>query len=205
MRTTTTALTVITILASAGTAFAQDPPPPPPVTTTAVITTTTSTGDPTPPPPVPAATIEVSGKGAQPTPDLPAPEGTTTQSPINRPLLVTSLLFFGGTYLAAAVDGAASGRDADRSNLLYPVVGPWMDYANRDCGTPGKCNANEGGYKALLVLGGIGQGIGALGIVTSLFLPEKTTRNWYFIGGDTFRAAPTTVGTGYGVGAVGVF
>jgi hypothetical protein len=41
--------------------------------------------------------------------------------------------------------------------------------------------------------------------VTSLFLPEKTTRNWYFIGDNSFHAAPSMVGTGYGVGAIGVF
>jgi hypothetical protein len=206
--TTSAALTAIAILTSVGTAFAQDPPS---ATVTTSVTTTTApvvvvpADDPTPPAPAVAGSADVAGKGAQPTPDLPAPEGTTTQSPINRPLLITSLVFLGGTYVAAAVDGATSGRQADRNNLLIPVAGPWMDYANRDCGTPGKCNANEGGYKALLVLGGIGQGLGALGIVTSLFLPEKTTRNWYFIGSDTFRAAPSMVGTGYGVGAVGSF
>jgi len=120
-------------------------------------------------------------------------------------MLVTSVLFLGGTYLASAVDGAVSGRDADRSNLFFPVVGPWMDYANRDCGVPQKCNANEGGYKALLVLDGIGQGLGALGVITSLFVPEKTTRNWYLIGGSQFHAAPSPVGSGYGLGAAGAF
>jgi hypothetical protein len=204
MRTTTAAFSAAAILTFAGTALAQDPPPV--ITTSSTVTTAPADpGDPAVIVPAPTVAVEVSGKGAQPTPDLPAPEGTTTQSPINRPLLATSLVLLGGTYLAAAVDGAVSGRQADRNNLLYPVVGPWMDWANRDCGTPGKCNSNEGGYKALLILGGIGQGLGAIGVVTSLFLPEKTTRNWYFIGSDSFRAAPSMVGTGYGVGAVGRF
>ena len=138
-------------------------------------------------------------------PDLPAPEGTTTQFPINRPLLLTGTVVFGGTYLASGIDSLASGRQADRNNLGIPIAGPWMDYANRGCSTPGQCNANETGYKALLVLGGIGQGLGALAMVTSLFLPEKTTRSWYLIGNDSVHAAPAAVGTGYGLGAVGSF
>ena len=200
MRTTVSAFTIVACLAYGGLAAAQQDPsaplppapapsPTPPTTEPAPLTTTTA------------------ASGVAPTAsDLPAPEAqTTTKSYINRPMLVTSVLFLGGTYLASAVDGAVSGRDADRSNLFFPVVGPWMDYANRDCGVPQKCNANEGGYKALLVLDGIGQGLGALGVITSLFVPEKTTRNWYLIGGSQFHAAPSPVGSGYGLGAAGAF
>jgi hypothetical protein len=185
MNATISTLTMFAIVTCARAVSAQDAlPPPVPVVT----------------PPPPALVLTTTDAAPSPAPDAPA-----TVSPINRPLLATSLVLLGGTYLASAVDGATSGRDADRSNLLYPVVGPWMDYANRDCGTPGKCNANEGGYKALLVLGGIGQGLGALGALTSLFLPEKTTRRWYFIGNDTLQAAPSPVGTGYGLVGVGRF
>jgi hypothetical protein len=194
MRTTVSAFTLIACLTVGGTAVAQQdpsaavPPAAPPADPAPLTTSTSATG------------------GAQASSDLPAPESqTTTKSYINRPLLATSIVVLGGTYLTSAVDGAVSGRDADRNNLFFPIVGPWMDYANRDCGVPNKCNANEGGYKALLVLDGIGQGIGALGIITSFFIPEKKTRNWYLIGDSGFHAAPSAIGTGYGLGAAGAF
>jgi hypothetical protein len=148
-------------------------------------------------------TSAVVPSGSQGSLDLPAPE--TTSSPINRPLMVTSVLLLGGTYGASAIDAALSSRDADKNYLYYPIVGPWMDYGNRGgCPVVGSC-AGETGNKALLILDGVGQGLGAIGIVTSLFLPEKATRNWYLIGGSGLHAAPSRVGTGYGLGAAGVF
>jgi hypothetical protein len=198
MRIFVLASTVAAALACTGLASAQQDPSP--------AAAAPSGAAPAASAPPPLATTTSASAGAQNSPDLPAPEArTTTKSVVNRPVLVTSLVVLGGVYVSSAIDGALSGRDADRHNLFYPVVGPWMDLANRGCGEPGHCNANETGYKALLVLGGIGQGLGALGVVTSFFLPEKVTRNWYLIGSDTFHAAPSPVGSGYGVGAAGVF
>ena len=115
--------------------------------------------------------------GSAPTGSLDVPAPDTTVSPINRPLLITGVLLLGGTYGASVIDAAASGRDADKNNLNYPVVGPWMDYANRGgCPASGSC-ASEIGNKTLLILDGVGQGLGAIGMVASLFLPEKSTRN----------------------------
>jgi hypothetical protein len=204
MRTAVSAFTVVACLAYVGVATAQQDPSAPLPPAPAPAAAPSPAAAPAEPPTLATSTA---ASGVAPTSsDLPAPEAqTTTKSFINRPVLVTSLLFLGGTYLASAVDGATSGRDADRNNLFYPVVGPWMDYANRDCGVPNKCNANEGGYKALLVLDGIGQGLGALGVITSFFIPEKTTRNWYLIGSSQFHAAPSPIGTGYGLGAAGEF
>jgi hypothetical protein len=78
-----------------------------------------------------------------------------------------------------------------------------MDYANRDC-VSRPCN-NETGNKALLILDGVGQGLGALSILTSLFIPEKSTSHWLLLGNEKFTTGPTMVGTGYGLGAVGRF
>jgi hypothetical protein len=226
MRSSTAVFATIAVVTCAGTAVAQQAPTTV-VTTpqqTTVVTTTPSGGTtvttpgtpvalppgatdaqpPGPPTPDPSTAAPMTS-GSLRTPDLPPPEGPTTQSPINRPLLLTGTLFLGGTYLASGVDALTSGRQADRNNLGIPVAGPWMDYANRGCSTPGQCNSNETGYKALLILDGIGQGLGALAMVTSLFLPEKTTRSWYLIGNDSVHAAPAAVGTGYGLGAVGSF
>ncbi|MGH7435737.1 MAG: hypothetical protein ACRENE_08685 [Polyangiaceae bacterium] len=83
------------------------------------------------------------------------------------------------------------------------MVGPWLDYANRGCDV--RPCGDETANKTLLILDGIGQGLGALAIVTSFFVPEKSSRHWYLIGDSRFHAAPTTVGTGYGLLGSGAF
>ena len=174
----------------------------------ATATTTTSTGVAPAPAPAPMETAPATASAIEPSAspgslDLPAPDRPS--SPINRPLMVTGVIVLGGTYAASAIDAALSPRDADKNYLYYPVVGPWMDYANRGgCPAAGSC-ASETGNKVLLILDGVGQGLGAIGMITSLFIPEKATRNWYLIGDRGIHAAPSVVGTGYGLGAAGSF
>jgi hypothetical protein len=132
--------------------------------------------------------------------DLPT---TETVSPINRPLMVSGLVLLGGGYAAAAVVAGTSQRPEEKNNLFIPVAGPWMAMAERDC------NAHPCGQQTLdtvlLAVDGVAQGLGALGIVTSLFLPEKATRRWYVLG-DNVELMPTHVGLyGYGLGATGRF
>jgi hypothetical protein len=131
-------------------------------------------------------------------------ETSETSYPINRPLLATGFALLGGTYLASVIVGAESSRPADNPNLFYPVAGPWMDLGQRGCSATFPCSG-EAGNKTLLILDGITQGVGALAMLTALFIPEKKTRHWFIIGDGNVQAAPTTVGTGYGVGAVGRF
>lgn len=134
--------------------------------------------------------------------DLPAP--STTTSFVNRPLLITSTLVLGATYAASAGVAYTSNRPSDQTNLYYPVVGPWMAYADRDCNS--RPCGNDTLAKAALIADGVGQGLGALGMLTSLFIPEKSTRNWYLIGNATTHFGPSSLsGRGYGLGAAGVF
>ncbi len=92
----------------------------------------------------------------------------------------------------------------DDKKLVYPVAGPWMDLANRDC-VNNNCS-NEDLNKALLIADGVVQGIGALGVLMSFVLPEKTTRRWYLIGQDGTHVTPMKMGyAGFGLGAVGRF
>jgi hypothetical protein len=196
MRIRILGLTVVGFMITGGTAAAQDAPPT--ITTTTTVTSPVVTVTPS----APEATVVVAPAEGRMSSD--AVVTSERASPINRPLLLTSFLLFGGTFGASAIDAATSGRDADKNNLYYPVVGPWMDYAKR-CDGANPCNGNETGYKALLILDGVGQGLGAIGMVTSLFVPERSTRHWLIIGGADFYAAPTAVGTGYGVGAAGAF
>ena len=137
-------------------------------------------------------------------PNEPVIDASTTRSTfLNRPLFITGLVLLGGSYGASAVIGATTDR-ADDKKLVYPVAGPWLDLANRDCGA--QVCSHENTFKALLIGDGILQGLGALGILTSLIVPEKTTRHWYLIGAEGTHVGPTAVGrSGYGVGAYGRF
>jgi hypothetical protein len=132
---------------------------------------------------------------------------TTTEKKtfLNRPLFFTGLTLFGGAYAASTIVAATNDRPSD-DKLYYPVVGPWMDLADRGCSTRG-CASGEGINTALLVTSGVAQGIGALGIVTSLIVPEKTTKNWWLLGNvGPVKLSPGRVGhTGTGLTAGGTF
>jgi hypothetical protein len=170
---------------------ATPPPPapqPPPQTASSASTPPTTTS------------ALLSAQPSQAVEDLPT---TETKSAINRPLMTTGIILLGGSYAASAVAAYTSERSEDQKNLYYPVAGPWMDLANRDCNA--RPCSNEGLDKALLIADGVAQGLGAIGVVTSLFIPEKTTRHWYLIGDDDLHGGPTRVGTGYGLGAAGRF
>jgi hypothetical protein len=186
----------LSILTFAVGAFADDAP-------TTQVTTTQTTTPPSSTTTVTQAAVDVSPPivvASRPTES----GGSTTTTWVNRPLLVTGLLLFGGTYGASAGVAAESSRPSDNPNLYYPVVGPWLDLAQRDCTAARPCTG-ETGMKTLLVLDGVTQGVGAVAIITSLFLPEKKSRNWFIIGNEKVHAEPTSVGSGYGLAAQGKF
>jgi hypothetical protein len=139
-----------------------------------------------------------------PLPRPPESGGSESTTYVNRPLLVTGLVLFGGTYAASAGVAAESARPSDKPNLYYPIVGPWLDLAQRNCTATSPCSG-EAGNKALLVLDGVGQGVGVIGIITSFFVPEKKSRHWFFIGNEKLHATPSTIGSGYGATASGTF
>jgi hypothetical protein len=130
--------------------------------------------------------------------------GTESTTYVNRPLLVTGLVLFAGTFGTSVGVAAENNRPSDNPNLYIPVAGPWMDLAQRDCSVAHPC-VGEPGNKALLILDGIGQGLGVVAIVTSFFVPEKKSRHWFFVGSDTVHVTPTALFTGYGMAAVGRF
>lgn len=123
----------------------------------------------------------------------------------NKPLLVTGLVVLGGSYGASAIAAGVSDRESD-DKLYYPVVGPWLALKDRDC------DADPCGKKTLgttlLIGSGVLQGIGALSTLMSLFIPEKTTHNWYLIGDEhqeNLALAPLMGGDQLGAIAVGRF
>jgi hypothetical protein len=116
--------------------------------------------------------------------------------------LITGAILLGGSYGASAIVAATSERPEDEK-LYYPVVGPWMDLYARDC------DANPCSTKTLdqvlLIGSGVVQGLGALGVVMSILVPEKTTRSWYLIGNESLSVVPQVGRYTTGIGAVGRF
>lgn len=127
---------------------------------------------------------------------------TTRKTVPNRPLLVTGFLLLAASYAPAVVIAATSDREAD-DKLYYPVVGPWLDLNHRGCAA-NPCDNNELN-RGLLVADGIVQGAGALGLLLSLVVPERTTRHWYLIGNRDVVVVPAVAGSEVGLHAVGRF
>jgi hypothetical protein len=141
----------------------------------------------------------MSGNINEPPSDLPAPE---EHSWVNKPLLITGSALLVAGYVPALVVSQTSERPIDQNKLILPVVGPWMNLADRDCDDR-ECQ-HEDRNKTLLIADGVVQGVGALSMLLSLALPGKTTQNWYLIG-DT-KVGPMYVGKSvYGLGAAGKF
>jgi hypothetical protein len=124
----------------------------------------------------------------------------------NSALLGSGLFAFGIPYVASVIVAAESNHAGDK-NLYVPVVGPWMDFAQRgDCGglTQPSCDS-ETGYKVLLAADGILQGIGAIEIVGALLMPETHTVTTVATE-PRIMLGPSRVGrSGYGLSAVGTF
>ena len=151
----------------------------------------------------PPATASVLTAGPAPMEPADVPS-TRTVSRINRPLFFTSAILLGGSYTASVLVGARSTNPNDHRELYIPVAGPWMDYNARV--TDDRGGRNEMLNRALLIGSGVGQGLGAIGLIVSLVTPEKSTRHWLSVGKtEKLQFTPTSVGTGYGFGAVGRF
>lgn len=131
-------------------------------------------------------------------------ETVTTAGP-NRELLHSGIFALGVPYVASVIVAATSDRSEDK-HLYIPVVGPWLDFANRGpCGNAGQpsCDA-ETAYKVLLVGNGILQGVGALEIVGSFLYPQTRTVTRSATDRRVF-VSPYYLGSGYGVSAFARF
>ncbi len=120
----------------------------------------------------------------------------------NRPLLITGGIALVGAYGASAIVGAESNRKGD-DRLFLPVVGPWFDLKDRDCGA--KACSSDTFNKALLIGDGALQGIGAIAVLLSLVIPEPVKRPWYLVGDEKLSIAPQFGSTTTGLTAVGEF
>lgn len=148
-------------------------------------------------------------------PYAPAPTGSdrhAERSIEHRPngaLLKTGAGLFVLSYAGSVVGGAVSDRDSDK-RLFIPVVGPWMDLADRDCGAR-TCGNNEDVAKAMIVTSGIVQGAGILLAIGSLIIPESTSVSEHSTTAKALppkpeiKVTPVSFAAGAGLGAVGRF
>jgi len=113
----------------------------------------------------------------------------------NRPLMISSAFMFTAAYVPAVIATAANHHDTT-DNVYIPVAGPWMELAREPASS---------GNKALLALSGVFQDLGALGMLLSVFVPERKTSSWYLIGNKRLSAAPAAGPNSYGLSARGQF
>jgi hypothetical protein len=162
------------------------------VTTGAVMTTPTSTTTTT-------GAEDATAMAMSPTPPAEARESITVYNKHypNTPILVGGGLLLAGVYAATAGTVGAAGKIGDH-DLYIPVVGPWINIAERSC--TGDC-PNESRDKGLIIASGIAQGVGALMVGASFLIPEKIPAARIHAGSMNMLVAPTAGG----VGAVGTF
>jgi hypothetical protein len=130
---------------------------------------------------------------------------TVTESGPNRSLLSSGLFAVGVPYVASVIVATQSDHAGDK-NLYLPVVGPWIDLGNRGgCDGIGQASCDrETGYKVLLVLDGIIQGLGALDLLGAFVFPE--TRTVTVAERPRVFVAPAYLGkSSYGVSALATF
>ena len=124
--------------------------------------------------------------------------------------LSSGIVTLGLTYGMAAIVAAESPQSADH-RMFVPVAGPWMALANRPgCGgATGPSCTTETTYSVLIVADGIGQALGSLLIIGAFLHPETVTRSTTVSSEDTlkpaFHVVPSSVGSGYGMQALGTF
>lgn len=132
---------------------------------------------------------------------------TTSYSGPNRYMIGTGVATFTLAYLPAVFVGAESPNTVDH-HLYVPVVGPWLDIANRPACGPGSISCdNETTNKVLIGLSGVFQGLGVLTAIGGFFVPEHnqvvvTTAS----DKPTVHISPAQMGAGgYGAAAFGTF
>ena len=105
-------------------------------------------------------------------------------------------------YNASLVVAGTSAHAGDMG-LYAPIVGPWLDIANR---CPGTCNG-EVGNKVLLGFDGVFQALGVLSVASSFFwTPSRQGRVAQREDAPSFHVLPASVGRGApGLMAVGTF
>jgi hypothetical protein len=123
-------------------------------------------------------------------------------------LLLSGVVTFGLSYVPAVMTASESTFAIDKQ-LYVPVVGPWLDLANRpNCGAGSlSCNA-EVGNQALLIVDGFFQGLAVVQVLAGLGAVARDSATAVAKVDDrpTVHVRPTQLGAGgYGLAAIGKF
>jgi hypothetical protein len=137
--------------------------------------------------------------------------GYHVEERVRRGPLIAGPIVFGVPYVLGLTIASEYDFRNQSGWLVVPVVGPFITAATRkkDCvstyessDTPdGECQ-EEGGMRTVLIMDGLAQATGAILMLWGLTSPVKVQ-----IRNDVAKVnvAPTKVGTGYGVAAIGTF
>ncbi|MBK7074571.1 MAG: hypothetical protein IPH44_19970 [Myxococcales bacterium] len=117
---------------------------------------------------------------------------------------LTGAVVFGVGYGAAAITAGVSDRSADE-RLYVPLVGPWLDLADRgDCDVGNQACDNETTKKVLIVADGVVQAVGVLLVLDALLFPTQVHRTT--VAGNDVRLTPVAMAHGgRGLGLAGSF
>jgi hypothetical protein len=142
---------------------------------------------------------------------MPPPDAVKPYEVWRRPnyvLVGTGATAFGLSYAISLIAAASSDHHGD-TDLFVPVIGPWLDTADRrSCGVSGSSSCDsEHGNSVGLVVDGIFQGLGVLAIAGGFVFPETTystsSRQPDAVG---LHFAPIRYGReGVGLAAIGTF
>ena len=188
--TVPTTSTTITTQGSPSTTTATTPPAS--TTTPTSTTTTTSAEDATAASAGPTTSLSM-----QPTGESQIVYAKRTP---NKALLITGASLFVSTYVTTAALAGANGGIGDK-DLYIPVVGPWINIADRVPST------RENNTRDTLLIAGSGvlQGVGAIMAVTSFFVPEKIPAARIQAGNVKMEVSPQAGAGMGGLGAIGTF
>jgi hypothetical protein len=118
-------------------------------------------------------------------------------------VLGSGVVVFGGTYLASAIVAGTSSHPGDHY-LWAPIVGPWLDMANR-CSGIGPCEVDTG-RKVLLGFDGVFQALGLLSVASSFLMPPRRSRALASREPTTaFHVLPAVYGRTPGLALAGTF
>jgi hypothetical protein len=123
-------------------------------------------------------------------------------------LLLSGVVTFGLSYVPAVMTASESTFAIDKQ-LYVPVVGPWLDLANRpNCGAGSLSCSAEVGNQALLIVDGFFQGLAVVQVLAGLGAVARDSATAVAKSDDTptVHVRPTQLGaSGYGLAAIGKF
>jgi hypothetical protein len=125
----------------------------------------------------------------------------------NSALIEKGIFAFFGSYAPSLIVAVVNDNSYDE-RLYVPVVGPWLDLADRPgCGGIGQASCStEAAYKVLLVVVGSLQGLGVAATVVGLAAPQRIITPGPKAAALSLHVVPGLVGRdGYGMQALGTF